>query len=297
MSFKKITIAQSPSIAAIAQQLNAMQDSVTESLTDATNRIKRLETLFNENPIAANSDATSVDDDYTSLIINEIWNVSVHPWLINVGEGEGVNMLLSAPNAMRALADTLNDSALPNINYDALILLFDASNPNQLAASLTVFNQVFKMPDLLRVERRAQQIATLDDTKLTLPTVDNKSQWVRQRAQQYQAIAATSRTVNPILALSTSAASDVDPLEELTKLINKKQQRINDMQAAHTQISSKFTGDGGNVMRLSGAKDVIAHALREPCGFGHDRSTCAATMFLSEPSGLTLLTEFLGATE
>jgi hypothetical protein len=104
----------------------------------------------------------------------------VTPFQSGIGQGRGYQRFLSAPNLLQQLAGKrvdVSDSGRPDGPQFALCLMFLATRFDQLAASLARFNALLPMPDLVRAERRARHLSTLETEKWEIPAAGTPPRW------------------------------------------------------------------------------------------------------------------------
>lgn len=92
--------------------------------------------------------------------------VAVHPWAFGVGQTEKSGSFLSPDNAINTLASRL---AGAGGNQDVLILLITAKSLTEFITLLTAAANVFPIPALTQVQRRAKAALSLDASKMQIP--------------------------------------------------------------------------------------------------------------------------------
>ncbi|ELI8404898.1 hypothetical protein RSJ44_001544 [Yersinia enterocolitica] len=92
--------------------------------------------------------------------------VTAHPWAFGVGQAEKSGSFLSPANAINALASRL---AGADSNQDVVIFLITATTLGQFITLLTTAAEVFPIPALTQVQRRAKAALSLDTSKMQIP--------------------------------------------------------------------------------------------------------------------------------
>lgn len=92
--------------------------------------------------------------------------VAVHPWAFGVGQTEQSGSFLSPVNAINALASRL---AGADNNQDVVVFLITATTLAQFITLLTAVAEVFPIPVLTQVQRRAKAALSLDTSKMQIP--------------------------------------------------------------------------------------------------------------------------------
>ncbi|AJJ64821.1 hypothetical protein [Yersinia aldovae] len=92
--------------------------------------------------------------------------VAVHPWAFGVGQTEKSGSFLSPANAINALASRL---AGADSNQDVVAFLITATTLAQFITLLTAAAEVFPIPALTQVQRRAKAALSLNASKMQIP--------------------------------------------------------------------------------------------------------------------------------
>ncbi|WP_145491607.1 hypothetical protein [Yersinia rohdei] len=92
--------------------------------------------------------------------------VTAHPWAFGVGQTEKSGSFLSPVNAINALASRLSGV---DSHQDVLILLITAKTLGEFITLLTAAGDVFPIPALTQVQRRAKAALNLDTSKMQIP--------------------------------------------------------------------------------------------------------------------------------
>lgn len=92
--------------------------------------------------------------------------VAVHPWAFGVGQTEQSGSFLSPVNAINNLASRLVGV---NGDQDVVILLITAKTLSEFITLLTAAAEVFPIPALTQVQRRAKAALSLDVSKMQIP--------------------------------------------------------------------------------------------------------------------------------
>jgi len=255
---------------------------------------------FSVNPVAAAANtADTTRTQLRQLLDTGMSCVVVHPWQQGIGQGQGVYRHLSAPNAIQALADKLtdnNDISSPNTNQEALALLINATNLNDFAQQLAAFSTVVAIPELQMLQRRAEQLKTLDADKVLLPDPASNARWVSRNALQLEAARESLKKVSGQLALALGYdAENIDPVTELQALISKKQNQLTALETDYSNFIAQFGGSSGCGLFLNSASpEQLGNSLRAAPGPGHEFVFSAAIMFLADTGNLTFFKEVLG---
>ncbi|PVZ87899.1 hypothetical protein C9426_09880 [Serratia sp. S1B] len=92
--------------------------------------------------------------------------VAVHPWAFGVGQANPSGSFLSPANAIDSLAGRLTGV---NSDQDVMIFLIAANTLAEFITVLTAAADVFPLPALTQVQRRAKAVLSLDTSKMQIP--------------------------------------------------------------------------------------------------------------------------------
>lgn len=225
----------------------------------------------------------------------------VTPFQSGIGQGAGQQRFLSAPNLLQQLAGKLvdsRDSARPAGATYALSLLFLATRFDQLADTLSRFNALLPMPDLLRAERRAHHLARLELEKWELPTAGPLPRWGALPLERCTITKAAQQSMAGQLAALESYA-DGSPLGELAALAARKaaQQQSRDNQLADLKaLLANGSPDSTMRARLLGPGDPaqLAAELLQGEAPGHEWVLSAGVLLVGPLEGLSFVRELVG---
>ncbi|NIB44765.1 hypothetical protein HBA55_34615 [Pseudomaricurvus alkylphenolicus] len=255
--------------------------------------------------ITKNPTATTANTASTNAASHQaLFNVSVdalcvHPWQQGVGSGDGVYRHLSAPNAVAALVNKLNDQAdhrLPVGTLEGVAVLINAVSLSDFAQQLGAFNAVFPVEELQAVQRRVEQLSTLENDKVLLPDAALNARWVNKNLLQWSNARSGASHVDRATSMASAYDSENQtPTAELQALIAKKQSRLQSDQSALSTLQASVTGGAGQALFLdSGTRTQLADALNAAGSPGHEYIFCAAVLMVSPPGQLAYVKEVMG---
>lgn len=297
---QKFQIQRSSRVNDLHLLLESMQSTTGGELSEAQVRLDQTPAqTFNPSPLASESvGAGDSLQDIENLIKNDLFTVTVHPWQVGVSTGEGAYSSLSAPNAIKALSNKLrdvDDSYAPSGILEAVSILITATSIQQLYDKLQSFNTVFPVPDLLTAQRRAEQIVRLEGDKLNFPNAAINSKWLAIKSNQLQVFSNVESNLKTLVATSTAAESESNPIAELVALMTKKQSHMAQVNAEYGELQSQFLGGDGYVLSTSGTAQEIANVVVVSTGPQHEFSLCAGVMFVSAVGDLEFIKEVFNA--
>ena len=212
----------------------------------------------------------------------------VTPFQSGVGQGRGNQRFLSAPNVLQLLAGKLidgSDNGRPIGPQYVLSLLFLGTHYDQLANTLARFNQLLPIPDLVRAERRARHLSTLETEKWDMPSSGPLPRWQSLPLERCTLVKAAKQSMSGQLAVLESYAADSSPMGDLAALAMRKvaQQRGRDQQLADLKaLLANGLADNSLRARLIGPGDVneLRRSLLEGDAPGHEWVLCSGVLLV-----------------
>ncbi|MBW6264343.1 hypothetical protein KZ859_18120, partial [Pseudomonas aeruginosa] len=225
--------------------------------------------------------------------------LAVTPFLAGVGQGQGNQRFLSAPNLLQQLADKLLQPQRDDQEQYALVLLFLGTRYDQLAATLARFNALLPVPDLQRAERRAASLARLELEKWILPTAGPLPRWQDLPLERCTITRAARQTLSGQLAVLEGYAADSSPMADLAALASRKTtlQASKDaaLQALRAQLENGAE-DSTMQARLVGPGNAseLRRQLLKGKAPGHEWVLCAGLALVGSLAGLAFVRELVG---
>ncbi|MDF2640968.1 MAG: hypothetical protein K0R45_240 [Pseudomonas sp.] len=258
--------------------LSAAQDLAGGELASTALRLASLDGMTSTNPGPVGDAAKGAIAAGRAAMAGQLGEAPaclvVTPFQSGIGQGRGNQRFLSAPNLLQQLAGKLidaTDTGRPTEPQYALSLMFLGTNYAQLAATLSRFNALLPIPDLVRTERRATHLSTLE----------------------------TDQSMSGQLAVLESYAADSSPMADLAALATRKaaqqqgrDQQLNDLKALLAEGSADTTMRA----RLIGPGDVneLRRSLLEGEAPGHEWVLSAGVLLLGSLEGLSFVRELVG---
>ncbi|WP_122665140.1 hypothetical protein [Pseudomonas viridiflava] len=286
--------------------LTAAKDLAGGELANTAQRLAGLDGLATTNPGPVGAVAESVIAAGRAAMASQLGEapacITVTPFQSGIGQGQGNQRFLSAPNLLQVMADKLTDSsddARPTEPQYALLILFLATNYGQLASTLTKFNALMPVPDLVRAERRAQHLSTLEAEKWVMPSAGPLPRWGSLPLERCTVLKAAKQAMSGQLATLESYAADSSPMGDLAALAARKaaqqqgsDQKLDDLKALLA------SGDEDTTMRARllgpGTPADLRKALLQDDAPGHEWVLSAGTMLVGSLQGLSFVRELVG---
>lgn len=227
--------------------------------------------------------------------------LAVTPFQSSIGQGRGNQKYLSAPNLLQQLASKLTDagdSARPAGEQYALAVMFLGTRYDQFADTLGRFNALLPIPDLVRTERRARHLSTLEQEKWVIPTAGALPRWGALPLERCTVVKAAKQSMAGQIAALESYA-DSSPMADLASLAGRKaaKAQARDQQLADLQaLLAGGQADGSMRARLigPGSPAVLRRDLLQGDAPGHEWVLSAGVLLVGSAQGLSFVRELVG---
>lgn len=287
-------------------ELTAAKDLAGSELAGTALRLTSLDGLASTNPGPVGAAAENAIAAGRAAMAEQMGEspacLVVTPFQSGVGQGRGNQRFLSAPNLLQQLASKLvdgTDTGRPTGPQYALSLLFLGTNYDQLASTLSRFNALLPIPDLVRTERRAQHLSTLETDKWEIPSSGPLPRWQSLPLERCTLVKAAKQSLSGQLAMLESYAADSSPMGDLAALATRKaaqqqgrDQQLNDLKA----LLAGGSADTSMRARLIGPGDVndLRRSLLEGEAPGHEWVLSAGVLLVGSLEGLSFVRELVG---
>ena len=286
--------------------LSAAKDLAGGELASTAQRLAGLEGLASTNPGPVGEAAKGAITAGRAALAEQLGQAPaclvVTPFQSGIGQGKGYQRFLSAPNLLEHLAkklDDVSDTGRPAGPQYALSILFLGTRLEQLASSLSRFNALLPIPDLVRTERRAQHLVKLETEKWEIPGAGPLPRWQALPLERCTVVKAAKQSMAGQLAVLESYAADSSPLGDLAALATRKvaQQQGRDQQLA--DLKDLLAGGNPEVSmraRLIGPGNTseLRRELLAGDAPGHEWVLCAGLMLVGSKEGLSFVQELVG---
>lgn len=286
--------------------LTAAKDLAGGELAHTALRLASLDGLASTNPGPVGDAAKDVIEAGRAALAGQMGEVPaclvVTPFQSGIGQGRGNQRFLSAPNLLQQMANKLIDSAdtgRPTGPQYALSLMFLGTNFAQWSDTLSRFNALLPIPDLVRAERRAQHLSTLETEKWEMPSAGPLPRWQSLPLERCTVVKAAKQSMAGQLAVLESYAADSSPMDDLAALATRKadqqqgrDQQLNDLKA----LLADRSADSSMRARLIGPGDVneLRRLLLEGDAPGHEWVLSAGVLLVGSLEGLSFVRELVG---
>ncbi|MCD5970437.1 hypothetical protein [Pseudomonas quasicaspiana] len=230
--------------------------------------------------------------------------ITVTPFQSGVGQGVGNQRFLSAPNLRQVMADKFTDTTdqgRPTTPQYVLSILFLATSYGQLASTLSRFNALLPIPDLVRAERRAQHLSTLEDEKWVMPTAGPLPRWQSLPLERCTVLKASKQAMSGELAAMESYAADSSPLGDLAVMAARKLSKRESRDQMIEELKAMLANSREDVtMRAQllgpGTPEELRKGLRQDDDDapGHEWVLSSGVMLVGSLPGLSFVRELVG---
>lgn len=286
--------------------LSAAKELAGGELVSTAKRLAGLDGLTSTNPAPVGDAAKGAIAAGRAALAEQLGQVPaclvVTPFQSGIGQGRGYQRFLSAPNLLEHLANKLEDvtdTGRPAGPQYALSILFLGTRLDQLASSLSRFNALLPIPDLVRTERRAQHLVKLETEKWEIPGAGPLPRWQALPLERCTVVKAAKQSMAGQLAVLESYAADSSPLGDLAALASRKaaQQKGRDQQL--TDLKALLAGGNPDVSmqaRLVGPGNTseLRRELLAGDAPGHEWVLCAGVMLVGSKETLSFVQELVG---
>lgn len=282
--------------------LDTLKQQTAQQLLRMKLRLAKLENTGSELPV------TSVADELLSKAKQSLTQhfdqapacLVLTPFQPGVGQGQGKHRFLSANNLLVQLSNHLLDAqTTQHENHSALAIMILAASPAELAASLATFNALVPIPELLRCERRARLLATLENEKWHKPVAAPLPQWGTVVLAQCPVIREANQALRSQLSrLETSVAAQL-PLHALQQLAERKiaHQTATEQRLAAANGSPETAAENQNIrVRRVGPGNLheLRRQLLEGEKPGHEWIMCAGAVLVGDQQALAFISGLVG---
>ncbi|NUU34681.1 hypothetical protein [Pseudomonas sp. C2B4] len=286
--------------------LTAAQELASGELGSTGQRLAILEGLVSTSPGPVGDAAKEVIAAGRAALSGQLSQAPaclvVTPFQPGIGQGRGYQRFLSAPNLLEHLAKKLEDvtdTGRPTGPQYALSILFLSTRLEQLASSLARFIALFPVPDLVRTQRRAQHLSTLETEKWEIPAAGPLPRWQALPLERCTVVKAAKQSMTGQLSVLEGYAADSSPMGDLAALATRKAQQQQQRNDQLDELKALLTGGSPDVSmraRLIGPGNTseLRRQLLAGDAPGHEWVLCAGVMLVGSKEGLSFVQELVG---
>lgn len=287
-------------------ELSAAKDLAGGELASTAQRLAGLDGMTSTNPGPVGAAAESAIASGRAALAGQMGEapacLAVTPFQSGIGQGQGHQRFLSAPNLLQQLAGKLTDAGdggLPIGPQYALSILFLGTRYDQLADTLARFNALLPIPDLVRTERRARHLSQLETEKWVIPKAGPLPRWQSLPLERCTVVKAAKQSMAGQIAALESYAADSSPMGDLAALAGRKaaqqqgrDQQLNDLKAllaggnADHSMRARILGPGNTT--------ELRRSLLEGEAPGHEWVLSAGVLLVGSHQGLSFVRELVG---
>jgi hypothetical protein len=221
----------------------------------------------------------------------------LHPFIHPQGDRRGDYAYMTPQQAVSGLADKLADTVdiLPAGALDCVAVLIRGVDFAGFAAALGAFNMVFPATELLLAQRRADDLAALEQTKLARPDGGIAPRWLQQDARRHPAIRQLDTAMGNLVAAGEGYDQEnTGPEAELAALIDKKRAYLTSIEDAWTEASAALQGGAGLLLDMAGSRDTLHGQMRGAVPEVEGYKLAAVACWVGSPEQMTIFREVFG---
>ena len=202
----------------------------------------------------------------SALLSRSVQCLMLSPYDYGLGQRRGEAAWLTPVDALRTLADRLGGFSAVGSN-DALVLVLAASvDQAGMASALSALNSAFPLPELQKLERRAQGVATLSQDKFVIPDIPSFPPTRRRGPESLPLSREASRAVGAQVALAEGREAAQKALGDVMRDFAARRQEAvqkatHDLQAVADTLASAADLSGWFGIYLEGLAAEAARLL------------------------------------
>ncbi|BCS89955.1 hypothetical protein [Pseudodesulfovibrio sediminis] len=223
--------------------------------------------------------------------------VCVHPYIHPLGDRRGDYAYLTPQQAAEGMAAKLADpmDSPGEDTLQAVLLMLRGVEHTDFVETLNAFNTVFPVSELQLAERRAGQLATLEQDKMIQTTGPVHPAWRGQDPRRHERAKDMGTTLGAQVALGEGYAIEaVRPEDELAALIDKKKALLEQLETDWTTLQDVIQGGAGKGLVLNGNSGSIHRQLVELRPPVEGYKLAAVCAWIGTAEHMTFFRELLG---
>lgn len=287
-------------------ELTAAQELAGSELANTSQRLVGLDGMASTNLGPVGPAAAGVIKAGRAALASQMGEalacLTVTPFQSGIGQGQGHQRFLSAPNLLQQLADKLTDAGdngSPVGPQYALSILFLGTRHDHLADTLARFNALLPIPDLVRAERRARHLSQLETEKWVIPQAGPLPRWQSLPLERCTVVKAVKQSMAGQIAVLESYAADGSPMGDLAALASRKAAQQQDRDEQLNGLKAMLAdGSADHSMRARilgpGNTTELRQSLLEGDAPGHEWVLSAGVLLVGSQQGLSFVRELVG---
>lgn len=222
----------------------------------------------------------------------------LHPFIHPQGDRRGDYAYMTPQQAASGLADKLADTVdiLPAGTLSCVAVLIRGVDFAGFAGALGAFNAVFPATELRMAQRRADDLAALEQSKLARPDGGIAPRWLQQDARRYPAIRNLDVAMGTLVAAGEGYDQEnIGPEAELATLIEKKRASLASIEDAWAATCAALEGGAGLTLNIDGTRDTLHGQMRSAIPAVEGYKLAAVACWVGSPEQMTIFREVFGA--
>lgn len=298
MTWQQIAFTLPDTVDALASDASVVLDAISADGLSASLRLSEaIKPIYTSNAISSTAAdiVNTVDADTKKTIAITV----AHPWINGIYQQGPVFAYLSARNAVNVCARKINDvfdACRSEGSVEVLVMVISADTYQQLGAAIASFRSAFHLPELGMLQRRCEQIASLEKTKLEIPEAASYPLFTARDSQQLQPVRLSADLLHCHFSIVDAYADqNITPAMELSALISEKAAHIDQIKSDYQTFKDGLTGGVGTALFLSASSAFNqSQLLKQHASALTEKPLALAVMLTGEASSLTVFKQMVG---
>lgn len=285
VSFVPLRLQSPASVAGLTADVGAALASVAQSVSEGVAGIGELDLpSLPSLPDLLAPAANVLRDSLTTTLEGQARCLMVSPYQYGVGNRVGEAAWLTPAQVVKQAAQSLGALPVEDMTGTALVLVLSAAvDQTALAQALGDLNTAFPLPDLQKLQRRAQAVADLEQTKFVVPPTPAFPPWGQVEPRKLPVARQCSRALSALVAQAEGReAAATDPAAVLAQFAQRQARSVQSFRQELTDVAARIS-DAANLsgtfgLYLEDAATVAAHVLAQLAPPLDERFKCATVL-------------------
>lgn len=245
MGFQRVAFSPPPSVGNLSAGLAPALDGLKSGLAQGATSLQGLG-LPPSGPGELAAQMAAARQAATAAVESPANFMAITPFQYGIGIRKGEYAYLTSEQALAALVGRMGDAwAKADTSEELAIVALVVSSVSHAAMSLALaaFNQVFPIPQLEKICRRASALATLETDKFLIPNGPGYPAWGQTTPRQTVRGQEVAKALGGLLAACEGAGmATASPAEKLAVFAQKQAQKLADKAASLQTLSKSMKG-------------------------------------------------------
>lgn len=284
VAFAPLCLTPPDTLAALTDSVGAAVESVGKSISTGVAEIGNL-ALPSLPSLPDLLSADALRDTLTNSLEQQAHCLMVSPYQYGIGSRVGEAAWLTPAQAIKQAAQSLGLLTVEDLTGEtALVLVLSAAvDQSAMAQALGDLNTVFPLPELQKLQRRAQAVADLEQTKFIIPAAPAFPPWQQAAPNKLPVARECGRALSALVAQAEGReAAAADPAAVLAEFAKRQAQATSLLQQTLADVAESITTapplSGWFGIYADGAAAVAARLLAQLAPPLDERFKCATVL-------------------